>query len=248
MSTKLYKGASIRRPKWLKALLISFLILTVICVVIGMFVISLFYKPHRISTSFLSYFWIFFFFIPFPIATAILGFYTWKAYPRVFHAPNIITGIFFTFVYTVFGLLPTFMPLHNDVEFTREISNRINLQLPENIQVDVEKSTVLSSYSTLQAAIKVDFYSDEEAKKYESKLDELEYIDSIPEKFNGLIKSSIKRHQKTEEADKYLFINYTANEKNKLPDTTGIYEFYVISYSTKYDNMVINQISLNYFK
>lgn len=195
--------------------------------------------------NFLKNTWIFWCWLPIPIASIVLGFkYKNKG---INCTKNIVGGfiiVFLLLIYGTFCLMPTFS---EDYSKINDYKNYINANIPSNGELDIQ------NWGT---------YFDDDKKEYTiitvyyDKEDVSDLVNSIENSSNWFLSTKIKSELKillpsqfrAKEDLYYSVYNKTTNEYNTIPDESGVYEIYAMRYDKLKKELAIHKYKLIYNK
>ena len=173
------------------------------------------------------YFWVFIYFIPFPLLLIALG-YRYKR-KGLNCNKNIIGGFIIFLILILFGLIsfsPEFNQDYNKIDEYRYI---INADLPDNGEIEIRSwDNCIDDDKTNCSNIKV-YYDNQN-------IDSL--IVSIKNNANWILSKNIEldlnklfpSDLKVDDDSYILIYNETTEEYNTLPDRDGIYEFDIVKF------------------
>lgn len=229
--------------KWQKLSLTLF-VLSILTIWFSLFAVAI---ATGINGMFESNMWLFFLFIPIPVASIIVGFYLKPKGYKVLK--NIVAGFIMTGVLCLYGsfcfMFDGFYS-HDDTGI-KKIESLAGIDIPDYRQVNThdwskgeqslgtEREYVCYVSSVLFDQIKVeDFEKQLENNK--------KWIDSVPSKLVGVM-STLSAY---DHYDYVMVYNVDTGEFNTAPKESGTYRFINVSYSVSQNEMQIVEYDIQY--
>lgn len=193
-----------------------------------------------------SFSWVFYFFLPLPIALIIIGFFIKPKKPWKL---NITLGIIFTLAFALLGTAPlisssSYSP---DTGRVKNIENLTGIDIPNHKQIDTHYS---NDYSLLDSknhscANSIVHFAQKDVEEFERQLtSDDRWLTSIPDDMMSTLYSN---YQHTH-FDYSLIYNVDTNEFNTIPTENGTYKFINLFYTPNQNKMVIVEYDLVYVK
>lgn len=195
--------------------------------------------------NFLKNTWIFWCWLPIPIASIVLGFkYKNKG---INCTKNIVGGFiigFLLLIYGTFCLMPTF---NEDYGKINDYKNYIDANIPSSGELEIHYWGNYFDDDKKEYSI-INVYYDKE--------DVSDLVSSIENSKNWILSTKIKSELKillpsqfrAKEDLYYSVYNKTINEYNVIPNESGIYEIYAMSYDKNKKELIIHKYKLMYNK
>lgn len=195
--------------------------------------------------NFLKNTWIFWCWLPIPIASIVLGFkYKNKG---INCTKNIVGGFiigFLLLIYGTFCLMPTF---NEDYGKINDYKNYIDANIPSSGELEIHYWGNYFDDDKKEYSI-INVYYDKE--------DVSDLVSSIENSKNWILSTKIKSELKillpsqfrAKEDLYYSVYNKTSNEYNTIPNESGVYEIYVMRYDKTKKELTIHKYKLMYNK
>ena len=195
--------------------------------------------------NFLKNTWIFWCWLPIPIASIVLGFkYKNKG---INCTKNIVGGFIIGFLLLIYGsfcLMPTF---NEDYGKINDYKNYIDANIPSSGELEIHYWGNYFDDDKKEYSI-INVYYDKE--------DVSDLVSSIENSKNWILSTKIKSELKillpsqfrAKEDLYYSVYNKTINEYNVIPNESGIYEIYAMSYDKNKKELIIHKYKLMYNK
>ena len=189
--------------------------------------------------------WVFFLFLPIPIASIVLGFYLKKKGYK--YKKNVIVGVIMATVLCLYG---SFTFIFADVYSHSEepilnVEKILDIDIPKHSRINTQDWTT-GTQSALRGYIysTSDIYFDDAAvEDFENNLSrDTKWISDIPTDMIG-ITSYFCDYQTS---DYYIIYNKDTNEFNQLPSDGGTYMFINILYNTESNTMKLVEYEITY--
>lgn len=195
--------------------------------------------------NFLKNTWIFWCWLPIPITSIVLG-YKYKN-KGINCTKNIVGGFIIVFLLLVYGsfcLMPTF---NEDYSKINDYRNYIDANIPSNGELEIHYWGNYFDDDKKEYSI-INVYYDKE--------DVSNLVSSIENSKNWILSTKIKSELKillpsqfrAKEDLYYSVYNKTINEYNVIPNESGIYEIYAMSYDNNKKELIIHKYKLMYNK
>ena len=195
--------------------------------------------------NFLKNTWIFWCWLPIPIASIVLGFkYKNKG---INCTKNIVGGFiigFLLLIYGTFCLMPTF---NEDYGKINDYKNYIDANIPSSGELEIHYWGNYFDDDKKEYSI-INVYYDKE--------DVSDLVSSIENSKNWILSTKIKSELKillpsqfrAKEDLYYSVYNKTSNEYNTIPNESGVYEIYAMRYDKTKKKLTIHKYKLMYNK
>ena len=195
--------------------------------------------------NFLKNTWIFWCWLPIPIASIVLG-YKYKN-KGINCTKNIVGGFIICFLLLVCGsfcLMPTFS---EDYSKINDYKNYIDANIPSSGELEIHYWGNYFDDDKKEYSI-INVYYDKE--------DVSNLVSSIENSKNWILSTKIKSELKillpsefrAKEDLYYSVYNKTSNEYNVIPEESGIYDIYAMSYNKNKKELIIHKYKLMYNK
>ena len=195
--------------------------------------------------NFLKNTWIFWCWLPIPIASIVLG-YKYKN-KGINCTKNIVGGFIICLLLLVCGsfcLMPTFS---EDYSKINDYKNYIDANIPSSGELEIHYWGNYFDDDKKEYSI-INVYYDKE--------DVSNLVSSIENSKNWILSTKIKSELKillpsefrAKEDLYYSVYNKTSNEYNVIPEESGIYEIYAMSYNKNKKELIIHKYKLMYNK
>ena len=195
--------------------------------------------------NFLKNTWIFWCWLPIPITSIVLG-YKYKN-KGINCTKNIVGGFIIVFLLLIYGsfcLMPTFS---EDYSKINDYKNYIDANIPSNGELEIHYWGNYFDDDKKEYSI-INVYYDKE--------DVSNLVSSIENSKNWILSTKIKSELKillpsqfrAKEDLYYSVYNKTTNEYNVIPEESGIYEIYAMSYDKNKKELIIHKYKLMYNK
>ena len=180
--------------------------------------------------------WVFFLFVPIPIASILFGFYLKKKGYR--YKKNIIVGFIMVGLLCIYGsftFLFSNIYSHSD-EPIRNVEQLLDIDIPPYSHVNTQDWTegiqdLPRGYIYLTTDI---YFDDADVKGFEDNLEaDDKWISSIPASIVGITSYFCDILS----CDYYIIYNMDTGEFNKLPEESGTYEFANVLYNAENNTM-----------
>ena len=188
--------------------------------------------------------WVFFVFLPIPLASIIYGFYLKiKGYA---YKKNVIVGVIMAVLLSIYGSF-TFIFADAYSHTNEPILNAekmLNIDIPIHSQITTQEyNNGMSSPRGIIYSESAIYFKSGTAKEFERDLpNDPKWISSIP---NNLIGITSYQCEWTE-SNYYIIYNADTGEFNKLPEKSGTYHFINVLYDTKNNTMKIVEYQIDY--
>lgn len=195
--------------------------------------------------NFLKNTWIFWCWLPIPITSILLG-YKYKN-KGINCTKNIVGGFIIVFLLLIYGsfcLMPTFS---EDYSKINDYRNYIDANIPSNGELEIHYWGNYFDDDKKEYSI-INVYYDKE--------DVSNLVSSIENSKNWILSTKIKSELKillpsefrAKEDLYYSVYNKTTNEYNVIPEESGIYEIYAMSYDKNKKELIIHKYKFIYNK
>ena len=195
--------------------------------------------------NFLKNTWIFWCWLPIPITSIVLG-YKYKN-KGINCTKNIVGGFIICFLLLVYGsfcLMPTFS---EDYSKINDYKNYIDANIPSSGELEIHYWGNYFDDDKKEYSI-INVYYDKE--------DVSNLVSSIENSKNWILSTKIKSELKillpsefrAKEDLYYSVYNKTSNEYNVIPEESGTYEIYAMSYDKNKKELIIHKYKLMYNK
>ena len=191
--------------------------------------------------------WVFFLFLPIPIASIAFGFYLKNRGYR--YKKNVIVGFImaaFLCIYGSFTFIFSNTYSHND-ELIQNVEELLDIDIPTHLRINTHDWTkgtqsIPRGYIHFTSDIHFD---DTAVENFEKKLpSDIKWISTIPNDMIGITSYFCD----TQTSDYYIIYNKNTKEFNKLPNESGTYVFVNVLYNSKNNTMKLVEYQIEYTK
>ena len=191
--------------------------------------------------------WVFFLFLPIPIASIVFGFYLKKKGYK--YKKNVIAGFIMASLLCIYGSF-TFIFSNIYSHSDKPILNAeqvLNIDIPQHSRINTQDWTKGTQsvprgyiYSTSDI-----FFDDTAVEDFEKNLpSDTKWISDIPNDMVGITSYFCD----VQTSDYYIIYNKDTNEFNKLPSQSGTYVFINILYNTESNTMKLVEYQIEFTK
>lgn len=191
--------------------------------------------------------WVFFLFLPIPIASIVFGFYLKKK--GYTYKKNVVVGFIvaaFLCIYGSFSFIFADLYSHSD-EPILKIEETLSIDIPVHSQINTQDWT-RGTQSVPRGYIYYtsDIYFDESAvEEFEKNLpNDTKWITDIPSYMIGITSYFCD----VQKSDYYIIYNTNTKEFNKLPSESGTYTFINVLYNEENNTMKLVEYQIEYTK
>ncbi len=227
--------------KTISILLFVFSILTIWGALLGVAVLS------GINQAMTENMWVFFLFLPIPIASIVFGFYLKKKGFR--YKKNVIVGFImagFLCIYGSFTFIFANVYSHND-EPILNAEQLLDIDIPTHSRINTQDWTNGTQsiprgyiYSTSDI-----YFDDTAVEEFEKNLSsDTKWISAIPNDIIGITSYFCD----IQTSDYYIMYNKDSMEFNKLPSESGTYVFINVLYNAESNTMKLVEYQIEYTK
>lgn len=242
-----YKG--VKKPintNLISTLMIILFIATLCCLWGALWSVSLINEINpQHGFNFTKNTWVFWCWLPIPIASIILGF-IFKG-KGIKCTKNIVAGFiigFLLLVYGSFSLIPTFSEDYNKINDYKEY---IDASIPNNGELEIQNWETYFDDDKTEYAIINAYYDKEDVSRL---------VSSIENSNNWILSTKMKSELKIllptqfrfKENVYYSIYNKTTNEYNTIPSESGEYEIYAMYYDKELKQLSIHKYKYSYNK
>ena len=191
--------------------------------------------------------WVFFLFLPVPIASIVFGFYLKKKGYK--YKKNVIVGVIMAALLCIYG---SFTFIFRDVythsdEPILHAEQMLHMDIPEHSRINTQDWTKGTQsvprgyiYSTSDI-----FFDDAAVEQFEKSIsNDPKWISDIPSDMVGITSHFCDRQP----GDYYIIYNKDTGEFNKLPDAGGTYVFINVLYHVESNTMQLVEYRIEYKK
>ena len=189
--------------------------------------------------------WVFFLFLPIPIASIVFGFYLKKKGYK--YKKNVIVGIVMSVLLCIYGSFTFIFSgiySHSDEPIINAVQV-LNIDIPEHSQINTQDWTKGTQsvprgyiYSTSDI-----YFDDTAVAEFENNLlSDTKWITDIPNDMIGITSYFCD----VQTSDYYIIYNKDTGEFNKLPSESGTYVFINILYNTESNTMKLVEYQIEY--
>ncbi len=191
--------------------------------------------------------WVFFLFLPIPIASIVFGFYLKKKGYK--YKKNVIVGIIMAtllFIYGSFTFIFSNLYSHSD-EPILNAEQVLNIDIPTHSRINTQDWTqgtqsIPRGYIYYTSDI---FFDDAAVEDFEKNLpSDTKWISDIPNDMVGITSYLCD----FETSDYYIIYNKDTKEFNKLPSESGTYVFINVLYNSESNTMKLVEYKIEYTK
>lgn len=204
-------------------------------------------KLSQANHLFTENMWVFFLFVPIPIASIIIGSFLKKKGLK--YKKNIIAGIIMSILLCIYGSMAFISGDFYDhsEDYVLKVEDYVNIDIPAAKQINTKDWTDSTSSSSREESLyECDIYFDSaQVNEFENqiKTDE-KWLSVVPNELIGIL-SLWSSHQSY---DYTLVYNVDTGEYNTLPAETGTYHFICIGYWEEDNKMNIVEYNLQFVK
>lgn len=189
--------------------------------------------------------WVFWCWLPIPIASIILGFiYNSKGLKCT---KNIVAGFiigFFLLVYGAFSLVPTFS---EDYSKINDYKQYIDASIPSNGELEIQNWETYFDDDKTEYSIINAYYDKEDVSILENSIEESNNW-VLSTKFKSELKILLPSQFRSSDNVYYSIYNKTTNEYNTIPNESGEYEIYSMYYNKSLKQLSIHKYKYNFNK
>ena len=242
-----YKG--VKKPintNLISTLMIILFIATLCCLWGALWSVSLINEINpQHGFNFTKNTWVFWCWLPIPIASIILGFILKGKGIKC--TKNIVAGFiigFLLLVYGSFSLIPTFSEDYNKINDYKEY---IDASIPNNGELEIQNWETYFDDDKTEYAIINAYYDKEDVSRL---------VSSIENSNNWILSTKMKSELKIllptqfrfKENVYYSIYNKTTNEYNTIPSESGEYKIYAMYYDKELKQLSIHKYKYSYNK
>lgn len=193
--------------------------------------------------------WVFYLFIPIPIASIVFGFHLKKRGYR--YKKNVIIGFIMSILLLIYGSFSFIFAneYSNDETLAKETEELLLIDLPEYYRIDTKDfsgHTQSSSYGHIYT-VSIIYFDEDAVREFEASLeDDAKWLSYIPSSLSGI--TSYYCEDSGGENYYYVVYNVDTGEFGKLPDGSGEYIFINVIYNTESNIMQIVKYKREYMK
>ena len=189
--------------------------------------------------------WVFFLFLPVPIASVVFGFYLKKK--RYKYKKNVIVGVIMATLLCIYGSFTFIFSniySHSD-EPILNAEQMLNIDIPEHSRINTQDWTKGTQsvprgyiYSTSDI-----YFDDTAVEQFEKNIsNDAKWISDIPNDMVGITSYFCD----IQTSDYYIIYNKDTNEFNKLPSESGTYVFINVLYNAESNTMKLVEYKIEY--
>lgn len=240
---KIKKVSKVRNPEVVKKVMLILFILTVLMPFISSDLASIIGKdePALLATKGLIIYWIL---LPIPILSIILGF----KYKRVGYKcqKNIVAGFVVSFLMFSWGITAFFPNYEIEYKNVLKYENIIGFNLPQTGRArSMHFSKFMNDKTTNYTIINIYFNEEDSQIIYNEVINNANWM--VSENLKSDL--TIYTPQTIDQKNTYISIyNATNNTYNTVPEQTGKYKVYVLTFNQKAKEMTINEYDFEYIK
>lgn len=191
--------------------------------------------------------WVFFLFVPIPIASMVIGILLKKKGLK--YKKNMIAGISMTIFLCIYGSMAFISGDFYDhsEDYVLRVEDYVNIDIPEANQINTKDWTDSTSSSSREESLYESdiYFDDNQVFEFEKRMKEDEkWISVVPSELMGIL-SLWCTHQGY---DYTLIYNVDTREYNTLPAESGTYHFICIGYWEEENKMNIVEYNLEFIK
>lgn len=200
----------------------------------------------QVNHLFTENMWVFFLFVPIPIASIIIGVLLKKKGLK--YKKNIVAGIIMTIFLCIYGSMAFTSDFYDHSEdHVLRVEDYVNIDIPEANLINTEDWTDSTQSSTREKSLyESDIYFDEsQVSEFERQLEKDEkWLSVVPNELIGILSvwCSYQSYDYT------LIYNVDTGEYNTLPAETGTYHFICIGYWEEENKMNIVEYNIEFVK
>jgi len=227
--------------KIISVLLFVLSICTILGALIGVAILS------GINQAMTENMWVFFLFLPVPIASIVFGFYLKKKGYK--YKKNVIVGVVMAALLCIYG---SFTFIFSDIyshsdEPIINAEQMLSIDIPQHSRINTQDWTKGTQsiprgyiYSTSDI-----YFDDAAVEEFEKNLSsDTKWISTIPNDMVGITSYFCD----IQTSDYYIIYNKDAGEFNKLPSASGTYVFINVLYNAESNTMKLVEYQIEYTK
>ena len=245
--TSSYKGnKKVKNPNLTKTLMILLFVATLCCLWGALWSVSLINEINpQHGFNFTKNTWVFWCWLPIPIASIILGFiYNSKGLKCT---KNIVAGFIIGFLLLVYGAFSLFPTFSEDYSKINDYKQYIDASIPNNGELEIQNWETYFDDDKTEYAIINAYYDKEDVSKLENSIEEgNNWI--LSTKFKSELKILLPSQFRSSDNVYYSIYNKTTNEYNTIPNESGEYEIYSMYYDKSLKQLSIHKYKYDFNK
>lgn len=227
-----------------KKILTALFVASLLSLFIAMIIIMLISSEEYM---FFENLWVFFAFLPIPVASLIMGIVFKKRGYKC--KKNIVAGIIFSFFLCVYGSMyfSSFeMFDHSDTAIVK-VEEALDIEIPDPKQINTEDwsdSEQMNSRGIIYYSSDV-YFEEDAVEAFEKEIEQNPmWLKIVPNDLIGITSPLSNFYN----GGYFIVYNKDTKQVNDLPDKSGKYRFYYIAYNEKANYMKIDEYDVDYIK
>lgn len=245
--TSSYKGnKKVKNPNLTKTLMILLFVATLCCLWGALWSVSLIdeINPQH-GFNFTKNTWVFWCWLPIPIASIILGFiYNSKGLKCT---KNIVAGFIIGFLLLVYGAFSLFPTFSEDYSKINDYKQYIDASIPNNGELEIQNWETYFDDDKTEYSIINAYYDKEDVSELENSIEKSNNW-VLSTKFKSELKILLPSQFRSSDNVYYSIYNKTTNEYNTIPSESGEYEIYSMYYNKSLKQLSIHKYKYNFNK
>lgn len=245
--TSSYKGnKKVKNPNLTKTLMILLFVATLCCLWGALWSVSLINEINpQHGFNFTKNTWVFWCWLPIPIASIILGFiYNSKGLKCT---KNIVAGFIIGFLLLVYGAFSLFPTFSEDYSKINDYKQYIDASIPNNGELEIQNWETYFDDDKTEYSIINAYYDKEDVGELENSIEKSNNW-VLSTKFKSELKILLPSQFRSSDNVYYLIYNKTTNEYNTIPNESGEYEIYSMYYNKSLKHLSIHKYKYNFNK
>lgn len=245
--TSSYKGnKKVKNPNLTKTLMILLFVATLCCLWGALWSVSLINEINpQHGFNFTKNTWVFWCWLPIPIASIILGFiYNSKGLKCT---KNIVAGFIIGFLLLVYGAFSLFPTFSEDYSKINDYKQYIDASIPNNGELEIQNWETYFDDDKTEYSIINAYYDKEDVSKLENSIEKSNNW-VLSTKFKSELKILLPSQFRSSDNVYYSIYNKTTNEYNTIPNESGEYEIYSMYYDKSLKQLSIHKYKYNFNK
>ncbi len=245
--TSSYKeNKKVKNSNLTKTLMILLFVATLCCLWGALWSVSLINEINpQHGFNFTKNTWVFWCWLPIPIASIILGFiYNSKGLKCT---KNIVAGFIIGFLLLVYGAFSLFPTFSEDYSKINDYKQYIDASIPNNGELEIQNWETYFDDDKTEYSIINAYYDKEDVSKLENSIEKSNNW-VLSTKFKSELKILLPSQFRSSDNVYYLIYNKTTNEYNTIPNESGEYEIYSMYYNKSLKHLSIHKYKYNFNK
>ena len=234
-----------KKPKDKLKIISILLFVLSICTILG--ALSGVVILSEINQAMIENTWVFFLFLPVPIASIVFGFYLKKKGYK--YKKNVIVGAIMAALLCIYGSFTFIFSdfySHSDEPIVNT-EQMLNIDIPEHSRINTQdwtKSTQSVPRGYIYSTSDI-YFDDAAVEEFEKNLSsDTKWISTIPNDMVGITSYFCD----IQTSDYYIIYNKDTGEFNKLPSSSGTYVFINVLYNAESNTMKLVEYQIEYTK